>query len=135
MSHRKPVTFDEFISEVEAETRAAGPEAVAEAEALRDHFRLAAQLLRRRRELRLTQKQLAGRVGIHQSEISDIERGTASPGYRTLMKVAEGLDADFVLVPRASPNHRRSSPAKARTAARRAPRVPAHAHSVSAKRR
>jgi ribosome-binding protein aMBF1 (putative translation factor) len=135
MSHRKPVTFDEFMNEVEAEARAAGPEAVAEAEALRDHFRLAAQVLRRRRELGLTQKDLAGRVGVHQSEISDIERGAASPGFRLLTKLAEGLEADFTLVPRASASRRRASPSKARTVARRASRVPAYAHTVSAKRR
>jgi hypothetical protein len=56
---RKPSSFDALMKEVEAETRAAGPEAEAEAEAeaqaqaLRDHFRLAAQVLRRRRELGL----------------------------------------------------------------------------------
>jgi hypothetical protein len=52
---RKPSSFDALMKEVEAETRAAGPEAEAEAQAqaLRDHFRLAAQVLRRRRELGL----------------------------------------------------------------------------------
>ena len=52
---RKPTSFDAFMKEVEAQTRAAGPQAEAEARALRDHFRLAAQVLRRRRELGLTQ--------------------------------------------------------------------------------
>ena len=134
MSRRKPTTFDEFMGEVEAEARAAGPEAVAEAEALRDHFRLAAQVLRRRRELGLTQKNLAGRVGVHQSEISDIERGAASPGFRLLNKLAEGLEADFTLVPRVSASRRRASTSKARTVARRASRAPAYAQTVSAKR-
>lgn len=137
MSRRKAVTFDAFMSEVEAETRAAGPDAVAQATAIRDHFRLAAQVLRRRRELGLTQQQLAGRVGVHQSEISDIERGAASPGYRLLMKLADGLEADFALVPRAgsSRSRARSSSSKTRTTARRAPRVPAYARLVTAKRR
>lgn len=135
MSRPKPTTFDAFMREVEGEARAEGPEAVAQLEELQDHFRLAAQVLQRRRELGLTQKQLAGRVGIHQSEVSDIERGAASPGYRTLAKLADGLDAEFRLVPRATTPRRRSSTSKARTSARRAPRVPANAHTVSAKRR
>jgi DNA-binding XRE family transcriptional regulator len=124
---RKPTSFDEFMHEVEEETRAAGPEAVAQAEAIRDHFRLASQVVRRRKELRLTQRQLAARVGVHQSEISNIERGAASPGYRTLVKLADGLHADFALVPRAEalrPAH------KKRAGARRSVRVPEYAHRV-----
>jgi DNA-binding XRE family transcriptional regulator len=97
---RKPASFDAFMREVEEETRAAGPGALAQAEAIRDHFRLAAQVVRRRKELQLTQQQLAARVGVHQSEISDIERGAGSPGYRTLVRLADGLHADVVLVPR-----------------------------------
>jgi transcriptional regulator with XRE-family HTH domain len=135
MSKRQRVTFDEFMSEVEAEARAEGPEAVAEAEALRNHFRLAAQLLHRRRELRLTQEQLADRVGIHQSEISDIERGAASPGYRTLTRLADGLDADFVLVPRAVATQRRAPSSRgARGASRQARRTPAYARRVTTRR-
>ncbi|ACG71260.1 transcriptional regulator, XRE family [Anaeromyxobacter sp. K] len=133
MSRSKPTTFDTFMREVEAEARAEGADAVAQVEELKDHFRLAAQVLRRRRELGLTQKQLAGRVGIHQSEISDIERGAATPGYRTLAKLAIGLDAEVKLVPR--PTTRRASTSKVRSTSRRAPRAAAYAHNVSSKRR
>jgi transcriptional regulator with XRE-family HTH domain len=129
---RKPTSFEEFMREVEEETRAAGPEAVAQAEAIRDHFRLASQVVRRRKELRLTQQQLAERVGIHQSEISDIERGASSPGYRTLVRLADGLHADVALVPRAEPPR----PArKKRAGARRSARVPDYAHRVPRKSR
>jgi transcriptional regulator with XRE-family HTH domain len=127
---RKPTSFDEFMHEVEEETRAAGPEAVAQAEAIRDHFRLAAQVVRRRKELQLTQQQLAKRVGIHQSEISNIERGAASPGYRTLVKLADGLHADLAFVPRPeAPRHT----AKKRTGARRSARVAEFARRVGRK--
>jgi transcriptional regulator with XRE-family HTH domain len=124
---RKPTSFDEFMREVEEETRAAGAEAVAQAEAIRDHFRLAAQVLRRRKELQLTQQQLAKRVGIHQSEISNIERGAASPGYRTLVKLADGLHADLAFVPRPEAPRRA---AKKRIGARRSARVAAFARRV-----
>lgn len=132
---RKPSSFDAFMKEVEAETRAAGPKAEAEARALRDHFRLAAQVLRRRRELGLTQKQLAAAVGIHQSEISNFERGASTPGYRTLTKLAVGLQAEVAFVPWKK-KAARTGPAHAKTAgARRAPRVAAMARRVSAKTR
>ncbi len=118
---RKPTSFDAFMREVEEETRAAGPEALAQAKAIRDHFRLAAQICRRRKELQLTQEQLGARVGVHQSEISNIERGAASPGYRMLVKLADGLQADLALVPRAElPRHA----TKKRAGSRRSARVP-----------
>ena len=129
---RKPTSFDDFMREVEDETRAAGPEAQAQAEAVRDHFRLAAQVIHRRKELQLTQQQLAARVGVHQSEISDIERGATSPGYRMLVKLADGLHADLALVPRPEAPKRA---AKKRARARRAGRVPEYARHVGRKAR
>jgi transcriptional regulator with XRE-family HTH domain len=131
---RKRSSFDDFMREVEQETRAAGLEAQADAEAIRDHFRLAAQVLRRRRELGLTQQQLAVRIGVHQSEISNIERGAASPGYRMLVKLADGLQSDFTLVPRTTPARRARSSSKTRSTSRRAARVGAFAHAVRAKK-
>lgn len=132
---RKPTSFDAFMKEVEAETRAAGPLAQAEAEAIRDHFRLAAQVLRRRRELGLTQKQLAELVGIHQSEISDIERGASAPGYRTLARLAVGLQAEVAFVPwKAKGAPQRATRVKS-GGARRRPRLAAMARAVSAKAR
>lgn len=131
---RKSSSFDAFMKEVEEETRAAGPQAVAEARALRDHFRLAAQVIRRRRELGLTQKQLAAAVGIHQSEISNIERGASTPAYRTLTKLAFGLQADVAFVPWKRKSGR-AGHSPTRGAARRAPRVATIARTVSAKAR
>ena len=131
----KPSSFDAFMEEVEAETRAAGPRAQAEARSIRDHFRLAAQVLRRRRELGLTQRELAEAVGVHQSEISDIERGASTPGYRTLVKLAFGLQAEVAFVPwsrkPAGPGATRAKSA----AARRAPRAAVIARRVAAKAR
>lgn len=132
---RKPESFDEFMRGVEEETRVAGPKAQAEADAIRDHFRLAAQVLRRRRELGLTQAQLAGLVGVHQSEISKIERGAGSPGYRMLTKLAEGLQSELALVPRTpvaarSPRFSQKKASKSGTGSRRAARAPAVARAV-----
>lgn len=44
-------TCDDFITELEAEARAEGPEAIAELEAFRLHFSLARQLAARRRSV------------------------------------------------------------------------------------
>jgi transcriptional regulator with XRE-family HTH domain len=132
--NRKPSSFDAFMEEVEAETRAAGPRALAEARSIRDHFRLAAQVLRRRRELGLTQRQLAEAVGVHQSEISDIERGASTPGYRTLVKLAFGLQAEVAFVPWSKEPAARAARAR-RAVARRAPRTAVMARRVAAKAR
>jgi len=92
-------TFDEFITGIEAEARAQSPEAVAELEAFRLHFSLARQLAAQRRAQHLTQKQLAERSGIHQAEISRIERGRANPTTATLGALTGALGLDVQLVP------------------------------------
>ena len=50
----------------------------------------------------LTQVEFADRCGIDQGDISRIERGATSPTVRTLQRIAEHLNADLQLVPRAS---------------------------------
>ena len=90
--------FTDIMREIEAEAVAEGPEAVEELEALRDYFRLAREVAAARKQRGLSQRQLADRCGVHQSEISDIERGEANPTYRTLQSIARGLGSRFRLV-------------------------------------
>lgn len=40
----------------------------------------------------LTQKELAKRTGIHQSDISKLENGTRNPSLNLLKRLAEGMD-------------------------------------------
>ena len=40
----------------------------------------------------LTQKELAKRTGIHQSDISKLEKGTRNPSLNLLKRLAEGMD-------------------------------------------
>ena len=40
----------------------------------------------------LTQKELAERTGIHQSDISKLENGTRNPSVNLLRRLAEGMD-------------------------------------------
>ena len=44
-----------------------------------------------REENHLTQNQLAHATGIHQTNISKLERGTANPSLRTLKRLAAGM--------------------------------------------
>ena len=83
--------FDEFLKRVEAEAEAEGPQAVAELEAFRDHYRLARELARRRQSLSWTQLHLAEVSGVPQSEISRIERGRANPTLMTVSRLSRAL--------------------------------------------
>lgn len=112
-SHR----FSDFMRELEEETRREGPDAIAEAEAFRAHFRLARELAERRQMLGLTQRELARRSGVQQSEISRIEQGDANPTFQTIHVLARALGAEFCLVNRGS---RRAPHRGPRVSARRA---------------
>jgi len=87
--------FSEFMKELEAEIRREGPEAVAEAAALDAQFKLAAELIALRQKRSLTQRQLAARAGIQQSEISRIEGARGNPTVATLSALARALGAEL----------------------------------------
>jgi ribosome-binding protein aMBF1 (putative translation factor) len=91
--------FDAFMKELEAETRRAGPAAVAHAEALKAQYKLAVELILLRKQRGLTQRQLSARTGIQQSEISRIEGGRANPTAATLATLARALGAEVRVVP------------------------------------
>ena len=80
--------FSDFMSGIEAEARAEGPEAVAELEALRDHYRLGRQLAQARIKRHLSQTQVARQAHVDQADVSKIERGVANPTLGTLSAVA-----------------------------------------------
>jgi transcriptional regulator with XRE-family HTH domain len=46
-----------------------------------------------------TQAELAGRLGLHQRQISDLERGTVDPRLSTVRNVARALNLELTLVP------------------------------------
>ena len=90
-------TFDETYAMVVAEAEAEGPEAVAELRLLEDRYRLASDLIGRRRALHMTQQQLAAASGIRQSEISRIEGGNGNPTLKTIGALARALGTELRL--------------------------------------
>lgn len=67
------------------------PEFAAEYEAMRPEYEAIRALIAARIETGMTQKQLAEKTGIRQSNISRIESGTSSPTVDTLARIAAGL--------------------------------------------
>ena len=61
-------------------------------------FRVLAELIEARISSGLTQKELAGKSGVDQANISKIERGLYNPSLRVLWKLADAMDMDLKLV-------------------------------------
>jgi ribosome-binding protein aMBF1 (putative translation factor) len=91
-------TFADFMAGVNREARAEGAEALAELKYFRARFRLARRFVEARRKRGWTQKKLADKTGLNQSEISTLESGQANPTYRTLQTVAAALGGKIDLV-------------------------------------
>ena len=92
--------LDDFLREVQEQSRAVGKNAIRALEAYGEHFRLARQLIVMRKQRGWTQQQLAKASGIQQSEISRIERGQGNPTYSTLEAIARSAEMTLALIPR-----------------------------------
>ena len=71
------------------------PEFYKEYKALEPEYEIIKQILKARSELNLTQKELADRIGIKQSNISRLESGNYNPSLDFLKKVAQGLGKEL----------------------------------------
>ena len=67
------------------------PEFAAEYEAMRAEYEEIRAVIAARLACNMTQKELAERTGIRQSNISRIESGASSPTVDTLARIAAGL--------------------------------------------
>lgn len=63
----------------------------AEYEKLKPRYEAIEQIIRARKELNMTQSELAKRVGTQKSNISRLESGNYNPSLDFLVKVAESL--------------------------------------------
>lgn len=78
--------FDSFLEE-----QLNDPEFRAEYEALEPEFAIVQAMIDARKNTGLTQKQLAERTGIAQSDISKFETGGGNPSLKTLQRLAAGM--------------------------------------------
>ncbi|MBQ9720006.1 MAG: helix-turn-helix transcriptional regulator [Oscillospiraceae bacterium] len=67
------------------------PEFAVDYAKLRPEYEAIRAVIRARLESRMTQKELAEKTGIRQSNISRIENGTSSPTVDTLARLAAGM--------------------------------------------
>lgn len=67
------------------------PEFAAEYEAMQPEYEAIRAVIAARLESHMTQKELAEKTGIRQSNISRIESGACSPTIDTLARIAAGL--------------------------------------------
>ena len=70
-------------------------EFITEYEALEPQYEIIKQLIRERSTQNLTQKDLAERVGLKQSNISRLESGDYNPTLEFLQKIAKGLGKEL----------------------------------------
>ena len=68
-----------------------------EYESTRQEFEVAQSLIAARLDAHLTQRELAERSGVRQSNISRIENGTCSPTIATLEALANGMGKKLVV--------------------------------------
>ncbi len=66
-----------------------------EYETLQPQYEIVKQIISAREELHITQKDLAERTGIRQSNISRLERGNYNPSVEFLRKIAKGLGKEL----------------------------------------
>ena len=64
-------------------------------EALEPEFALIASVIRKRIEKKMTQAQLAKKLGTKQSAVARLEGGTYNPSFKFLQKVAAAMDAEL----------------------------------------
>lgn len=68
------------------------PELKKEWDNLEPEYNMIQAIVDARKKSHLTQKQLAERTGINQSDISKLETGNANPTLQLLKRLAEGMD-------------------------------------------
>lgn len=79
-------SFEKYLNE-----QMQNPEFAAEYNALAPEFSIIQAMIDARKASGLTQKQLAEKTGIAQSDISKLENGVANPSLRTLRRLADGM--------------------------------------------
>ena len=64
-------------------------------EKLKPRYEIISEIIKARKEKKLTQEELAYKVGTRKSNISRLESGSYNPSLDFLIKIAEGLDKEL----------------------------------------
>ncbi len=64
---------------------------------LQPQYEIMEKLVKARAQANLTQKEMAKRCGVKQSNISRLESGKANPTIKFLQRVADSIDCDLVV--------------------------------------
>ena len=72
---------------------------MAEEDAPETDYDIIQELVRIRKSLKLTQKDLSSLTGVTQADISRIESGTRNPSLRLVKRLAKGMGMEVKLVP------------------------------------
>lgn len=93
MHTKKNMKGDSLMSDLKKylDRQLEDPAFLKEYEATREEFEVARALIAARLDAHLTQKELAQKSGIRQSNISRIENGNSSPTVSTLQALANGM--------------------------------------------
>jgi len=84
----QPVPFNKVLTKA-----LKNPEFKKEYDALELEYSIITQVLKKRLEKGLTQKQLAKKIGTKQSAIARLESGNSNPSIEFLEKIAKALDS------------------------------------------
>ncbi|MGL5054435.1 MAG: helix-turn-helix domain-containing protein [Fusobacteriaceae bacterium] len=84
------MNFKTYLSE-----KLRNPETKEEYEKLSPEYAIISSLIRARKELGISQAELAKTIGTDQARISRLEKGTLNPTIDFLKRIAEGLGQDL----------------------------------------
>ena len=87
---RKHLDFDKFLKD-----SLKNPKVKAEYDKLKPEYALISAIIGARSKKKLTQKDLARKMGTKQSVISRLESGRANPSFEFLKRLARALDTDL----------------------------------------
>ena len=68
-----------------------------EYDALEPEYQIIRAMIEARREIGITQKELAEKTDITQGDISKLENGTSNPSLKTLQRIAKGLGKNLII--------------------------------------
>lgn len=92
MTHHQLISGDEVTSKLEE-----NPEFRKAKRKIRPYYDLVVEIINRRNELGLSQKELADKADTHQSRISKIESAELDVRLSTLINIAEALETELII--------------------------------------